>query len=79
MAYTIKLVQYYYTIVKDQPGEAYKALSMLADEGVNQLAFTAIPDCQGSTQLAIFPDDPGKLLHEAKFAGYPLKGHITHF
>ncbi len=74
MAYTIKQVQYYYTIVKDQPGEAYKALHLLAEEGVNQLAFTAIPYGQGTTQLAIFPDDPGKLVHEAKFAGLSLEG-----
>jgi hypothetical protein len=74
MAYTIKLVKYYYAIVKDQPGEAYKALSLLADEGVNQLAFTAIPYGQGTTQLAIFPDDPGKLAHEAKFSGLSLEG-----
>ena len=74
MAYTIKLAQYYYTTVKDQPGEAYKILTQLAEEGVNQLAFTAIPSGQGSTQLAIFPDDPAKLAHEAKFAGLSLEG-----
>ncbi len=74
MAYTIKLVKYYYTTVRDQPGEAYRVLSLLAEEGVNQLAFTAIPSGQGSTQLAVFPDDPAKLAHEAKFAGLSLEG-----
>lgn len=74
MAYTIKLIKYYYTIVKDQPGEAYKALNLLAEEGVNLLAFTAIPYGQGTTQLSLFPDDPGKLSHEAKFAGLSLEG-----
>ena len=74
MAYTVKLVEYYYAIVQDQPGEAYKALTLLADEGVNMLAFNAIPFGQGTTQLAIFPGDPGKLAHEAKFSGLSLKG-----
>ena len=74
MAYTIKLVEYYNATVKDLPGEAYKALSLLAEEGVNQLAFTAIPFAQGSTQLAIFPDDSGKLIHEARLSGLALEG-----
>lgn len=74
MAYTIKRVEYYYTTVKDQPGEAYNILNLLAEEGVNQLAFSAIPFGPNSTQLAIFPEEPAKLKHEAQLAGMILDG-----
>jgi len=74
MACTIKRVEYYYTTVKDQPGEAYNILKVLADEGVNQLAFSAIPFGPNSTQLAMFPEDPAKLKHEAQLAGMTLDG-----
>lgn len=55
MPFTIQRVQYFYTTVKDQPGEAYKMLNMLAGIGVNLLAFSAIPVGPNSTQLAVFP------------------------
>lgn len=74
MACTIRRVQYFYTTVKDIPGEAYKMLNMMAGVGINQLAFSAIPIGPNSTQLAIFPEDPDKLLHEAKLAGMDLDG-----
>ncbi len=74
MACTIQRVAYYYTTVKDQPGEAYKILSLLVDKGVNQLAFSATPFGPDSTQLAIFPEDPAKLKHEAQLAGMILDG-----
>ncbi len=74
MAFTIQRVEYYYTTVKDQPGEAYNILSLLEEMGVNQLAFTAVPVGPNSTQLAIFPKEPAKLIHEAKLAGMVLDG-----
>ena len=43
MSYRIRRVEYYHATVVDQPGEAYKVLSTLADLGVNLLAFTAVP------------------------------------
>lgn len=74
MACTIQRVSYYYTTVKDQPGEAYNILNLLVDKGVNQLAFSAIPFGPNSTQLAIFPEDPATLKHEAQLAGMILDG-----
>ncbi|MDD3618009.1 MAG: hypothetical protein RBR09_08735 [Desulfobulbaceae bacterium] len=74
MPFTIQRVQYFYTTVKDQPGEAYKLLNLLAGMGINQLAFSAIPIGPNSTQLAIFPEDPAKLVQEAKTAGMHLDG-----
>lgn len=74
MPFTIQRVQYFYTTVKDQPGEAYKLLNMLAGMGINQLAFSAIPVGPNSTQLAVFPEDPSRLTSEAKLANMSLDG-----
>lgn len=74
MGSEIRRVDYFYTAVKDQPGEAYKLLSLLADLGVNLLAFTAVPVGPMRTQLALFPEDTGKLHTEAKKAGLTIDG-----
>ncbi len=74
MGYNIQKVDYFYTTVKDQPGEAYKLLTVLQDLGVNLLAFTAVPVGPASTQLAIFPEDTGQFTHEAQNAKMMLDG-----
>ena len=74
MAFTIRRVEYFYTTVKDQPGEAYKLLNMLSGLGINQLAFSAIPIGPNTTQLAVFPEDAAKLTNEAKLSGMTLEG-----
>jgi hypothetical protein len=74
MSYSIRRVDYYYSTVKDQPGEAYKLLSRLADLGIFMHAFTAIPLGPDSTQLALFPDDGSKLVDATRKAGINLDG-----
>jgi hypothetical protein len=74
MAYDIRCVEYFYCSVKDQPGEAYKILSILSELGITMLAFHAIPIGPNNTQLTIFPADPNKLISEAKKAGMDLEG-----
>jgi len=74
MAFKIQRVDYYYTSVEDRPGEAYKLLSMLADVGVNLLAFNAVPIGPLRTQLSIFPEDSNVLTEEARKAGISLDG-----
>lgn len=74
MSLVIRRIQYFYTTVKDQPGEAYKLLSSLADLGINQLAFSAIPNGPNSTQLTVFPEDPEMLTKEARQAHISLDG-----
>jgi hypothetical protein len=66
MTCSVRRVDYFYTTVKDQPGEAYRLLATLADLGVNLLAFTAVPIGPLHTQLTIFPEDTGKLTREAQ-------------
>jgi hypothetical protein len=74
MAYTIQKVDYYYTTVKDQPGEAFKLLTMIEEMGINLLAFTAVPVGPNSTQLALFPEDVLQFKHEAQNAQMALDG-----
>jgi len=74
MAYTIRRVDYFYTTVEDQPGEAYELLTQLANLGVNLLAFNAIPLGPEVTQLALFPEDRGKMVEAAKRAGFSTDG-----
>jgi hypothetical protein len=74
MAFKIRKVDYFYCSVVDQPGEAYKLLSQLVQGGINLLAFTAIPVGPNRTQLTLFPEIPGKLVNDAKNAGFRLDG-----
>ncbi|MDT8341849.1 MAG: hypothetical protein RQ751_10080 [Longimicrobiales bacterium] len=71
MAHRIRRVEYFHTTVPDQPGEAFRFLSALAEGGVNLLAFTAVPVGILRTQLTIFPEDPARL--EARFARMGVK------
>jgi hypothetical protein len=70
----IRRVDYFYVRVKDQPGAAYEILSQLAAQGVNLLAFTAVPIGADRAQLALFPEDPGKLVRSAAQWGLVLDG-----
>ena len=74
MALNIRKVDYYYTSVEDQPGEAYKLLKQLADIGVNLLAFTAIPVGPMRTQFTLFPEDSNNLIKAARNAGFTIDG-----
>ncbi len=74
MALHVRRVGYFYLTVPDRPGEAYKLLALLADRGINLLAFTAVPTGEARTQLSIVPEDPGRLLAEARRAGLTLDG-----
>lgn len=74
MAFKIRKVDYFYCSVVDQPGEAYKLLTQLEQGGINLLAFTAIPVGPNRTQLTLFPEISGKLVNEAKNAGFNLDG-----
>jgi hypothetical protein len=74
MEFKVRRVEYFYTTVRDQVGEGYELLSLLAEAGVNLVAFTAVPIGPLHTQLTVFPDDPGKLVQEAKDVGFAIDG-----
>jgi len=73
MAFNIRRVDYFYTTVKDQPGEAYKVLAQLASRGIKLLAITAVPFGPMNTQLTIFPEDSGQLRNQAERSGLKLE------
>lgn len=74
MASKIRRVNYYHMTVHDQPGEAYRLLSMLAVEGLNLMAFTAVPVGPAQTQFTLFPEEKAKFVTQAKEAGIHLDG-----
>jgi hypothetical protein len=74
MATKLRRVDYFYTTIRDQPGEAYKILSDLEQLGINLLAITAVPIGPDKTQLTIFPEESIMLTDEAKKAGMKLDG-----
>jgi len=74
MGYTIRAVDYFSTTVQDQPGEAYKLLSQLAELGIDLLAFTAVPIGPSRAHLTLFADDDERLLEAARRANLALDG-----
>jgi len=74
MATKIRRVEYFNTAVRDEPGSAYRILSDIAGQGVNLLAFTAVPVGPTLTQLTLFPDDPARLKQTAGLARIHLDG-----
>ncbi len=74
MDYRIQRASYFSTTVKDQPGEAYKLLAVLAARGIHLVAFTAVPVGPEHTQLTLFPQDARQLQTEAGKAGLDLDG-----
>jgi hypothetical protein len=74
VAYTVRPVDYYYVTVRDELGAAYRVLRILAERGVNLLAFTAIPSGPSLAQFAVFPEDPSAFGAEARASQLPLDG-----
>ena len=74
MASRILRVDYFYTTVQDQPGEAYKLLSQLAEFGINLLAFTAVPVGPMRSQFTLFPEETQRLREAARKANLALDG-----
>jgi len=74
MSYNVQKLNYYYIITQDKPGEAHKILSMLADVGVNQLAFNISNIGPERSQITLFPENEAKLVSVAEKAGLILDG-----
>jgi hypothetical protein len=74
MAYTVKRVEYFYTTITEEPDEGFQVLSQLAEQGINLLAFTAVPVGPMRIQFALFPADAAKLGALAKQVGFTLDG-----
>jgi hypothetical protein len=74
MAIRLQRASYFYTLVKDRPGEAFKVLTQLAKQRVNLLAFSAIPTGLNQAQLALYPQSVEQLVSAAEQIGLVLDG-----
>ncbi len=74
MTATIRGVDYYYVTVKDQPGEASRFLTHLAEAKVHLLAFSAFPIGPGVVQFALFPESLEGLERTAAKHGFSVTG-----
>lgn len=72
MSAQIRRVQYFYSTVRNRPGEGLRVLSDLAEADVNLLAFTAIPVGPDHTQVTLFPESPQRLHRMAEQTGMVL-------
>ncbi len=72
MSDEIRRVDYYYAVVNDQPGEAFRVLSRLKEAGVNLLSLTAFPVGNGKSQIDFVPEDAAALAKAAKSSGISL-------
>ena len=74
MGVHIRRADYYYVMVKDRPGEAYRLLTLLAQQGVDLLAFSAVPLGGEATQLVLFPVDTSLFMKASGMAGLHAEG-----
>ena len=71
---TIRRIEYFYSNIKDQPGEAYRLLTRLDQLGTKLLAFSAMPTGVNTTQFALFVDDARQFERLARQASISLDG-----
>ena len=74
MAFEVRRVDYYYTVIPDVAEHAGRLLAELAGQGVNLLAFSAVPMGPARTELTLFPEDGAALEAAARHAGFALDG-----
>jgi hypothetical protein len=74
MSFNIRRVSYFYSTVRDEPGEAHHLLAQLAESGINLLALTLVPVGPMRTQLTLFPADQQLMQQVAGSAGMELDG-----
>ena len=74
MSNTVKRVEYFYVVVEDKPGEAYRLLKQIAAAQVSLLAFNVIPTGLERTQIIVFPESAAGLARAAEQLGVDLTG-----
>lgn len=73
MADTVQLVEYFYVMAPNKPGEGARLLGALRESGINLLAFSGFPEGRGS-QLDFVPADPAAFRQFAKSHKWKVKG-----
>lgn len=74
MSIRIRRVEYFHATVRHAVGAGYQLLSEFADEGVNFVAFNAVPIGPVNVQMVLFPERPERLLRAAGKLGVALTG-----
>lgn len=73
MGESVSLVDYFYVMTPDKPGEAARMLGQLRSAGVNLLVFSGFPKGQ-QAQLDFVPADAAAFQKVARDAKWKLKG-----
>jgi len=73
MADTIRVVEYFYVMAPNTPGEGARILNTLKEAGVNLLAFSAFPQGRRA-QLDFMPVDSAAFRRAAKLAKWKVVG-----
>ncbi|MCP4704294.1 MAG: hypothetical protein GY865_06770 [candidate division Zixibacteria bacterium] len=74
MAEAVQIVEYFYAVVLDEPGEAQRLLEFCNVHGVSLINFTAFPLGENEVQICFFPEDAQKLKMASEESGIPLVG-----
>lgn len=74
MTFTVRQIEYFYATVRDEAGAAYRLLQELSSRGVSLVAFTAVPAGPAVVQFTLFPEEPARLIGEARASQLPLEG-----
>ncbi|MBI4443896.1 MAG: ACT domain-containing protein [Acidobacteria bacterium] len=78
MAEMVQPVEYYYIQTANKPGEAFRALTLLKQAGVDLLAFSGFPSGRRS-QLDFIPVSAKAFIQVARKAGWKLSPKKTVF
>ena len=73
MAETVRIMDYYYLMVPDKPGEGARILDELRGAGVNLVAYSGFPSGRGA-QLDFIPTDSATFKAVAKQKKWKAKG-----
>jgi hypothetical protein len=73
MAETVRVVDYFYIMASNKPGEGARILNTLKEAGVNLLAFSGFPKGR-QAQLDFFPADAAAFKQVARRAKWKVVG-----
>ncbi len=74
MAHDIQIAPYYHVTVEDHAADGAKLLALVAEAGVNLLAYKALTLKSKRALFTLFPDDSLKMAEGMKNAGLELDG-----
>jgi len=79
MAENIRTVEYYYSIVADEPGRGRRLMEHLSEKSINLISFTAFPIGSGRSQISFIVENSELLEEAARDAGVDLVGPMKAF